>query len=458
MKRQIYSEGSNFADAQSTADVCPPVRAEKQHSPVDLNQFDIVHLFGKEKLEDIQRTISKVTGLAFVTVDFKGEPVTEATYFSRFCWCMRKNPVTEQICWSSDAYGAVQGTIRKKPSVYFCPCGLLEVAIPLIVRGHYLGGFIGGQVVCHDAPEGVVHLDKILMRPDIQQEANIDYELQDEMTKLTYDQFINVVDLAAMIINQLTESELAKFEKSRDEKRDIEELEREIDELRYQNKLKSLEISSMNYARHPQFIINTMTSIANLAIVEGAEETSEAAIKFSEYMKSLYLDRSDFWTMEKELDNVELYLEIQKIRMGDRLNYSIELPGNMRMQRIPSNTLPVFVEQAIIHGVGLKEEGGTVLVRVGTDGEDVVIYVEDDGPGYTNEQFEEIYGRLDNNDSCGVSQSVEVMSRRMRILFGREYDVTTEVTEGTGRRVCIRYPKYLDEGVRQNVSNPNRRR
>ena len=55
------------------------------------NNFDINHLFGKEKLEDIQEKISKATGLAFVTVDFKGEPVTEMTSFTDFCREIRRN-------------------------------------------------------------------------------------------------------------------------------------------------------------------------------------------------------------------------------------------------------------------------------------------------------------------------------------------------------------------------------
>lgn len=50
-----------------------------------VSKLDIIHLFGKDKLEDIQKRLSKATGLAFITVDFKGEPITEATSFSRFC-------------------------------------------------------------------------------------------------------------------------------------------------------------------------------------------------------------------------------------------------------------------------------------------------------------------------------------------------------------------------------------
>lgn len=49
-----------------------------------INELDIIHLFGKEKLETIQESLSKATGLAFITVDFKGDPITSATSFSRY--------------------------------------------------------------------------------------------------------------------------------------------------------------------------------------------------------------------------------------------------------------------------------------------------------------------------------------------------------------------------------------
>ena len=63
-----------------------------------VSKLDIIHLFGKDKLEDIQKRLSKATGLAFITVDFKGEPITEATSFSRFCREVRNNPVAFERC------------------------------------------------------------------------------------------------------------------------------------------------------------------------------------------------------------------------------------------------------------------------------------------------------------------------------------------------------------------------
>lgn len=424
---------------------------------INLKDFDIVHLFGKEKLEAIQERISKVTGLAFVTVDFKGQPVTEATFFTEFCECVRNNKETEQRCWSSDAYGAVQATITKKPSIYFCPCGLLEVAIPLIVRGHYLGGFIGGQIWCEDAPENIVRLENILGQPGLLESSGIDINLRKKAANLTYEQFCNVADLAQMIINQMTEYELSKLEGPKTDKGRIAALEREIQSLRYQKRQREMQLASMENNNNSRFILNALTSIANLSIIENASETNSALIECIDYIKSLMNVNNNFWSMMEELDNVERYLKIQKLRYEDRLNFTIEVSEKLRLQRIPSNTLQAFVQQAVEHGVALKEAGGSVKVTVQYMEDDVVIYIEDNGPGLNNEQLEKFYGHFDNGIySDGILQSIETASKRLRLLFGKDYDVVTEVVENQGRKVCVRYPRYFDEGEITDVSDSDR--
>lgn len=79
------------------------------------NELDILHLFGKEKLENIQKSLSKATGLAFVTVDYRGEPITESTSFSSFCRMARNDGQLSLRCKSSDAFGSIQAAVMQKP-------------------------------------------------------------------------------------------------------------------------------------------------------------------------------------------------------------------------------------------------------------------------------------------------------------------------------------------------------
>ena len=62
----------------------------EEENPAD--QLDIIHLFGREKLETIQESLSKATGLAFITVNYKGDPITSATGFCAYCEKVRSIP------------------------------------------------------------------------------------------------------------------------------------------------------------------------------------------------------------------------------------------------------------------------------------------------------------------------------------------------------------------------------
>ena len=423
---------------------------------IDLDHFDIVHVFGKEKLEEIQESISKVTSLAFVTVDFKGEPVTKPTFFTEFCECVRKNPALERNCRSSDAYGAIQATIAQKPSIYFCPCGLLEVAIPIIVQGHYLGGFIGGQIMCTDAPRQVARLESVLGISEEISQTGVDVSLKNEAPVMSYEKFCNVADLAFMIINQMTENELAKLERQKTNRGKINELKEENERLKFKGRLKDAKISALKYSQSPHFMINTISSIANLAVIEDAPETNEALIMLADYIKSVLVVHEDFWSMTDELDNVERYFKIQKLRLQERLDYRIEIPEKMRMQRVPSQILSAFVQQAVEHGIVMNETGGTVKVCGFYENNDVIIFIEDNGPGMSNDKIDSSYGKYDTGTDDGILKSTEAASKRIRLLFGNDYDVVTELTEGEGRKVCVRFPKYFDERDEEDVSDFDR--
>ena len=97
------------------------------------DDMDLLELIDKNRLAEFQQAISNATGLAFITVNYRGEPVTEATNFTRHCACMREDEKCKLNCFASDAYGAVQAAVLREPHVYFCPHGLIEMAVPIII-------------------------------------------------------------------------------------------------------------------------------------------------------------------------------------------------------------------------------------------------------------------------------------------------------------------------------------
>lgn len=170
----------------------------------------ILELFGKEPLENLQSIISKVTGLGFVTADFRGEPLTCMTEFTPFCKFTRERGNNGKLCNLSDAFGIVRSAITRKYCIYFCPCGLMEVAIPIIVHGKFLGGFLSGQVRCNDAPDDIPRFSGLIQPEYLEEDqAQVD-EYFAQVPTYEYQKFSDIAELIYLMVNQLAENEMLR--------------------------------------------------------------------------------------------------------------------------------------------------------------------------------------------------------------------------------------------------------
>lgn len=412
------------------------------------NELDIIHLFGKEKLENIQKSLSKATGLAFVTVDYRGEPITENTFFSKFCRMAREDGQLSLRCKSSDAFGSIQAAVMQKPSVYFCPCGLLEVAIPIVVRGHYLGGFIGGQVRCSDAPEDISRLEKVMTPSSLSGVIEGYKEFLGEIPEYSFEKFMDIVNLVFLVINQLGENEVnlqLRWERMQRQVKKLFNLNQKYVEESNQKDLKILELEA---SLDPYSILDTMVSLVNMTVIEDAPKTGEMMKVFIDYMKYSFMEKGTFVSVSRELENAERYLCLQKMKLGSRLDFSVQVPKNMNMQRIPSDILLPFVQSAVYYGVMLKKEGGSVAVRGYVNGGRCVIEVEDSGPGLSKEELEISFEAFrDRHEGYYISRGMDHARMKMKKIFGDSYEIIMENKKGRGRRTVICWPEHFSEGV-----------
>ena len=411
-----------------------------------INQLDIIHLFGKEKLETIQESLSKATGLAFITVDFKGDPITSATSFSRYCEKVRNNPEAMERCKSSDAFGSIQAAVTQKTNVYFCPCGLLEVAIPIIVRGHYLGGFIGGQIRCSDAPESVSRLSSVMhaARAD---EAVAEYRpLLEEIPFYSYEKFLDIANLVFLVINQLSENEVSQHLQEDILKKRIKKIQalnhsyaKEITQLNRQ--VLELEMQSNQYE-----LLDMLTSLLNLTIIEEAGRTNELLTSYIDYIKYKYTEKGTFVHISGELEHAEQYLLFQKKKTGDRLKYSIQVPKELHMQKMPSDILMPFMQNAFYNGVMLKKEGGEITVSGYVRNGNVILEISDTGPGLTEAELDIRYEAYkEKHEGRYIKIGMEYAKEKMKRLFGKEYGIITENYRNKGSKSILLWPEHYEE-------------
>lgn len=413
-----------------------------------INKFNISNLFGKKVLENIQEKISRATGLAFVTVDYKGDPITEMTSFTGFCNQIRKSETGLCACKASDALGGIQAAVTKKNYIYFCPHGLMETAIPIIVRGHYLGAFIGGQARCFNPPDNITKFENVINHLSHYKEDERLQKLKQKVQVYDYNKFINIVELVALVMNQLGEKEAHRLVQKDALKMKVYRLKNLNKNLEIENKLKNIEIMNLKAESDTHFLIGVLNSISSLTVIENAPRTNEMIVMFAEYLKHTLGSDRRYKRLEEEVESAELYLKIQKVKYGELLSYEINMDNAASTRKIPADILMPFVQNAVFYGVASNMQGGKVKINVYLEEKDIVVCIEDNGPGLSGDQVLKKF-RLYKGNYEGESIQIGMESARKRLvtLFGENYDVLVEKSEGKGTKIVIRCPLKLEERI-----------
>lgn len=206
--------------------------------------------------------------------------------------------------------------------------------------------------------------------------------------------------------------------------------------------LRESQLRSLQSQINPHFLFNTLDTLAKKAFLEGAEETSDLIASVASLLRYNLrrLDRAV--TLKEEADMVVQYIGIQQTRFTDRLRFQMDVDPACLNVRLPGLTLQPIVENAVIHAVEPREEGGTIrfLATRGEDGVRVVL--EDDGPGIPPDTIARLLAETETprikSRSTGIGFSNVV--RRLRLYYGRTDVVRVETPDAGGTRVTLFLP------------------
>ncbi|MGN0442640.1 MAG: sensor histidine kinase [Acutalibacteraceae bacterium] len=212
--------------------------------------------------------------------------------------------------------------------------------------------------------------------------------------------------------------------------RETRQHQREL--LRYQemqNEMLQMRVSIMVSQIQPHFLYNSLTSIAQLCEKEPSK-AKKATIEFSEYLRRNMnsLKEKAPVPFESELKHLETYLSLEKMRFGDELNieYDIETTDFM----IPSLTVQPLVENAVKHGVGMLEDGGTVTIATREYDNRFEVIVSDDGVGFDP-------AKVGNDGRTHVG--MENVRNRLKSMCNAVLNIESKV--GAGTKATITIPK-----------------
>ena len=208
--------------------------------------------------------------------------------------------------------------------------------------------------------------------------------------------------------------------------------------------LREQRMSLMLSQIQPHFLYNTLNTITALcrANPKLAEETT---IKFSGYLReNMYnMGENDIQLFSKELEHTNIYLDIEKLRFGNRVNVEYDIKSDDF--NMPTLTLQPIVENAVKHGICKKLEGGIIKISTEKKGRDYIITVSDNGIGF---EIEKVLS--DGRTHVGIHNVKE----RLKSIIKAELEITSFIGIGTIVKIIIpgeRKNIRLESGERREI-------
>ncbi len=192
-------------------------------------------------------------------------------------------------------------------------------------------------------------------------------------------------------------------------------------------------VDALTHQIHPHFLFNTLTSISSL--IRSQPETARLLIvKLSALLRRRLRSQEHFVTLREELDAVDEYLDIERIRFGPSLVVEKAVDDAALEIMVPSMILQPLVENSIKHGLARKVGEGRVTIRASRHGGHAIIEVADNGVGMATD------GLLPTSQAgIGLSN----VNERLRVIYGAHYQLRLHSVPGQGTLARIEIPELV---------------
>jgi len=234
---------------------------------------------------------------------------------------------------------------------------------------------------------------------------------------------------------------------------DMQELK--IREYHSQLELKKIELNYLKNQIRPHFYLNMLSMIHSMLQTKNYKEIEELTILTSNYLRHLFMANQDFSELKDEVQHIRDYLEIQRIRYGNSIYFSLDYNDDLQNTLVPSLLLQTFIENTIKHGFSFQDLFTILLSikKVKTENSDYIqICIEDNGPGFS----EEILSKLNQKQSLitedghhiGITNTIE----RLNLLYPNDYTITFKNNEEGGAKILLLIPyKIIDGGYNEHL-------
>lgn len=368
-----------------------------------------------EQIQAIQDKCSKAMGLAFVTVDYRGRPITKYSGFTDHCALGRELQGFSEMCEQCDAHGGLHAAITGQPYIYRCHADLVDFAVPLILDDNYLGSVMGGQVRLTDAEER--ELEHILPQANWNKNEAM-AKAYGQLREMTYDKLLASVQVVRdMILYALQDQRAQNAQEGEQEAAEERTARDQSVRLQDHGALRQQESSDQFF-----FVMNLITQ---LAYQEGADRTGAVALDFADIIR--YTSDSDrkLSSLGEELNYTEAFLRIQKAWWGEMLNFSLSVPRQYWGINCPFLIFRPIID-ITLQSFKSEDNQRKIDIFAEENGKDLLVLIqantESAGPEEMENRADEYLAR-ENSSLRDLNRSLKrVMGKRCDLSISRRGD------------------------------------
>lgn len=205
-----------------------------------------------------------------------------------------------------------------------------------------------------------------------------------------------------------------------------------------ENQKRKLELRFLQAQINPHFMYNTLFSIKCMIEISKYEEAENMISAFIQLLRSTLSNPDEFITLKNEFDTLAQYVLLQQIRYSNKFTFEFNLSKELYNYKIPKLLIQPLIENSIFHGMERKNDDGYIYVSAKENGNDILITIEDNGIGISEDIIMGIENGkiLTNENHVGIFNVKE----RINLIFGDKYRLQINSDKSVGTKITITLP------------------
>jgi two-component system LytT family sensor kinase len=232
---------------------------------------------------------------------------------------------------------------------------------------------------------------------------------------------------------------------------EAEAREEQMKRMHAQTIARDAQIKMLRYQLNPHFLCNTLNAISSLVEVNESEKAQSMTVQLSRFLRhSLDNNPDTKLSLENEVKALNLYLEIEKTRFGDRLSLDFQIDEQAKLAMVPSLLLQPIIENSMKHAIAQNELGGTISIQAKVLQQRLIMQLSDTGSA-----IKIVKTKMECSTGRGVG--LRNTNERLKALYENDFSVNIDLLPLGGLRTTIELPcEYSSTGSGYPIINQER--